>query len=446
MALNAWGRLPVAPAAQELRRSERAAPLPAVDGSLLAFGNGRSYGDVCLNSGGTLLATRGCGRFIDFRVEADGSATLACDAGVLLAEIIDVFLPRGWFLPVTPGTRFVTVGGAIANDVHGKNHHVAGSFGNHVRAFELLRSDGSRRRCAPDENAELFAATIGGLGLTGLVVSAEIALRRVDSAALTVENTRFHGLDEFFALNAAAEAAHEYAVAWIDCLARRPRGIFMAADHAPAGSVAKAPGAAKRAPFTPPLSPLNKLTLAAFNTAYYHKPLPARATTHLLPYFYPLDGILDWNRLYGKRGFYQYQCVVPTSAAGAIDEMLRAIAASGQGSLLAVLKTFGNVASPGLLSFPMPGITLALDFPERGAATAALFARLDAIVGAAGGRLYPAKDARMPAALFAAGHPRLEEFSRQLDPKFSSNFWRRVGASPQRCRPEAASAGTHGEA
>ncbi|MBK5914446.1 FAD-binding oxidoreductase [Rhodocyclus purpureus] len=433
MALNSWGLRPNAPAAQEIVRRDRQAELPQVEGTLLPFGNGRSYGDSCLNSGGTLLLTRGCDRFIDFAPIDETRARLVCDAGVLLAEIIELFLPRGWFLPVTPGTRFVTVGGAIANDVHGKNHHRAGSFGNHVRRFELLRSDGSRRICSATENANWFAATVGGLGLTGLITWAEIELRRVGSDALDVSNTRFEGLDEFWAINAAAEAQHEYAVAWIDCLARRPRGIFMAGDHVggdgtaePAASQARR---ALKAPFTPPFSPLNALTLRAFNTAYYHRPLPARARSPLLPYFYPLDGILEWNRLYGRRGFYQYQCVVPKGAEAAIDEMLAAISTSGQGSLLAVLKTFGAPEAhtpPGLLSFPLAGATLALDFPDRDEETEALFARLDAIVAAAGGRLYPAKDARMPRSLFRAGYAKVEEFARFVDPKFSSNFWRRV--------------------
>jgi FAD/FMN-containing dehydrogenase len=424
MALTSWGRLPAAPAAAEPWWAQRSAALPAGDGSLLAYGNGRSYGDVCLNSGGTLLRTRGLDRFIAFDAE---HGVLTCEAGVLLADILDVFVPRGWFLPVTPGTRFVTVGGAIANDVHGKNHHGAGTFGRHVRRFELLRSDGSRRICAPSENAEWFAATIGGLGLTGLITWAEIDLKRIAGPAVAAENTRFNGLDEFFTLNAAAEAQHEYTVAWIDCLAATPRGIFMAGDHAPSGAAASAPPSKPLSlPLTPPMSPINGLSLRAFNFAYYHRPLPAKAVMHYAPYFYPLDGILHWNRLYGRRGFYQYQCVLPPAAREALAEILRSIVGSGQGSFLAVLKTFGDVPSPGMLSFPMPGMTLALDFPNRGAATLGLFERLDAIVGTAGGRLYPAKDARMSGEFFRRGYPRLGEFSTFIDPKFASDFSRRV--------------------
>ena len=419
---TAWGRLGWPAAAAELPLLDRHGPLPAVEGSLLAFGNGRSYGDVGLNPGGTLLRMRGLDRFIAFDAE---TGELRCEAGTLLADILDLVVPRGWFLAVTPGTRFVTVGGAIANDVHGKNHHAAGSFGDHVRSFELLRSDGARLNCSREENADWFAATIGGLGLTGVITQATIRLRRIRGTAMAVRNTRYTGLDDFFALNAEAEKAHEYAVAWIDCLAKTPRGVLMAGDHAD-GDV-PAPRGAKRVPLTPPFSLINGLSLAAFNAAYYGKPWPAETRQHYLPYFYPLDAIHDWNRIYGKPGFYQYQCAVPpASARTAIGEMLDAIAASGQGSFLAVLKNFGERPAPGLLSFPMPGTTLALDFPNRGTPTLALFDRLDTIVRAAGGRLYAAKDARMRGDFFRAAYPQWQDFSRFVDPAFSSGFWRRV--------------------
>lgn len=425
MAATAWGRLGWPAAAAELACTDRHAPLPPFDGTLLPYGNGRSYGDVGLNPGGTLLKMRGIDRFIAFDAER---GELTCEAGVLLADILDLVVPHGWFLAVTPGTRFVTVGGAIANDVHGKNHHAAGSFGEHVLTFELLRSDGSRVVCSREENADWFAATIGGLGLTGVITLATIRLRQISGTAMAVKNTRFAGLDEFFALNAEAEKAHEYAVAWIDCLAMTPRGVLMAGDHAE-GNL-PAPDGAKRVPLTPPSLPfslINGLSLRAFNAAYYGKPWPAATRQHYLPYFYPLDAIHDWNRIYGKAGFYQYQCVVPPAAArAAIGEMLDAIAASGQGSFLAVLKNFGERLAPGLLSFPMPGTTLALDFPNHGTATLSLFERLDAIVRAAGGRLYAAKDARMPGDFFRAAYPQWQVFSRFVDPAFSSGFWRRV--------------------
>ena len=425
MTLTAWGNLPAHPAADERCWGERGAALPAVEGSLLPYGNGRSYGDVCLNSGATLLRTRGLDHLISFDAE---SGVLICEAGVLLADILNVFVPHGWFLPVTPGTRFVTVAGAIANDVHGKNHHQAGTFGRHVRRFELLRSDGSRRICSPSENADWFAAAIGGLGLTGMITWVEIGLKRINGPGVLVENTRFSGLDEFFALNAAAEAQHEYSVAWIDCLAATPRGILMAGDHVDSGSLPAPANKPLTFPFTPPVSAINALTLRAFNFAYFHRPLPAKTVVHYAPYFYPLDGVQHWNRLYGRQGFYQYQCVLPLAAREELREILRSIATSGQGSFLAVLKTFGDLSSPGLLSFPMQGITLALDFPNRGVPARALFDRLDAIVSAVGGRLYAAKDARMAGDFFRRSYPRFSEFSGFVDPKFSSDFWRRVNS------------------
>ncbi|MEI7612444.1 MAG: FAD-binding oxidoreductase [Betaproteobacteria bacterium] len=423
MALKSWGQLPTTPALKERWWTDRAAVLPAGEHSLLGYGNGRSYGDVGLNSTGTLLHTRGMDRFIAFD---EASGVLTCEAGVLLSEILDVFVPRGWFLPVTPGTRFVTVGGAIANDVHSKNHHGAGTFGCHVRCFELLRSDGSRRLCSAEENADWFAASIGGLGLTGLITWVEMALKPIPGVGIAVENTRFNGLDEFFALNAEAEAKHEYTVAWIDCLASRPRGIFMAGDHAPDGGFERVVKKPLGVPLTPPISLVNGLSLSAFNQAYFHRPLPTRQRVDFAPFFYPLDGVLDWNRIYGRQGFFQYQFVIPLAARDALDDIMSCIAASGQGSFLAVLKTFGDKPSPGLLSFPMPGMTLALDFPNRGAPTLALFEHLDSIVDAAGGRLYAAKDARMSGEFFRRSYPRLNDFMIYIDPKFSSDFARRV--------------------
>ena len=423
MTLRSWGQLPTAPSCDERWWSDRTKLLPDVEGTMLAYGNGRSYGDVGLNRDGMLLHTRGLDRFIAFD---ETTGVLTCEAGVLLSEILDVFVPRGWFLPVTPGTRFVTVGGAIANDVHSKNHHGAGTFGRHVRRFELLRSDGPRLVCSPAENTDWFSATIAGLGLTGLITWVEMKLKRIPGVGMDVVNTRFAGLDEFFALNAEAESKHEYTVAWIDCLASTPRGIFMAGDHLPDSGFAMNAKTPLNVPLTPPLSLINGLSLSAFNLAYYHRPLPARHVVHYAPYFYPLDGVLHWNRIYGPRGFYQYQFVMPMTAREALDEVFKCISDSGQGSFLAVLKTFGEHTSPGMLSFPMPGATLALDFPNGGRPTRALFERLDAIVNAAEGRLYAAKDARMSRDFFQRSYPRLSEFVPYIDPKFSSDFARRV--------------------
>ncbi len=395
---------------------------------MLAHGRGRSYGDVCLNSGGMILRTTGLDRFIAFD---RSSGVLRCEAGVTLQHILELCVPMGWFLAVTPGTRDVTVGGAIANDVHGKNHHWAGSFAHHVTRLELLRSSGERIVCSPDERPDLFSATVGGLGLTGLITWAEIELQPVANAFMTVQTTRFSNLETFWRLNAAAEASWPYTVAWIDCLARggqRGRGVFMAGRHAAMQQSLPAWQESRRTiPLDPPISLVNSLSLRAFNTFYWHGARDGVALSHYVPYFYPLDAIANWNRIYGRRGFFQYQCVLPpaTMRAG-VDALLQRISRSGQGSFLAVLKTFGHRPSLGMLSFPRPGATLALDFPNHGRATLRLLDDLDAVVSQAGGALYPAKDARMSSTMFRQSFAAWEQFSSFVDPAFSSDFWRRV--------------------
>jgi FAD/FMN-containing dehydrogenase len=402
---------------------------------LLPYGNGRSYGDSCQNQNGVLVDTRPLNRLISFNRE---TGVLRAESGILLDDILRLIVPSGWFLPVVPGTRFITLGGAIANDVHGKNHHRSGSFGCHVTAFELLRSTGERLTCTQEQNPDWFKASIGGLGLTGLITWAEIALKPVPSAFVDVTTTRFANLGQFFVLNEQAEAAHEYTVAWIDCLAKGQslgRGVFMAGDHAT--------GMARRAvdlmrppslsvPIDAPHALLNRFTLSTFNAAYYRFAKPGHKVSHFAPYFFPLDGIGHWNRLYGSPGFYQYQCVVPKADANVtLAALLERIANSGQGSFLAVLKGFGNLTSPGMLSFPRPGYTLALDFPNRGDKTLKLFETLDQIVDGAGGALYPAKDARMSADGFARYFPQVDRFRPYIDPRFSSDFWCRVQPQSQ---------------
>ncbi len=421
-----WGRLPQ-PAQRVLPLHSRYQALPE-EANMLPYGNGRSYGDVCRNDGGVLLATRGMDRYIAFDRD---TGVLDCEAGVLLSEIIALTLPGGWFLPVTPGTCFVTVGGAIANDVHGKNHHRAASFGNHVIELELLRSDGELLRCSPEENRDWFTATVAGLGLTGLIRRVRLQLKRVPGPWLRGDSQRFESLNEFFAMASESDRDYEYTVAWLDCAAsgrKLGRGFFIRGNHDIAD--AAAPSArALRMPVTPPISLVNRLSLSAFNRAYFHRPAAQakNALWHYRPFFYPLDGILEWNRMYGPRGFYQYQCVLPEAdAEAALNEMLRRVARSGTGSFLAVLKLFGAIPSLGMLSFARPGATLALDFPNRGAPTLALLDALDEITRSVGGAVYPAKDARMSAASFQQYFPAWQAFSRYVDPKFSSSFWRRV--------------------
>lgn len=427
---QSWGRYPQLPPAQQVSLRDRNAALPPAPTSMLPYGLGRSYGDSCQNGDGTLLLTRGLDRFIGFDRE---TGVLACESGTSFDEILRLVVPHGWFLPVVPGTRFVTMGGAIANDVHGKNHHRAGSFGRHVRRFELLRSDGQRLQCSRNENSDLFAATIGGLGLTGLVTWAEIALDRIPSPWMQVETIRFAGLDEFFALSDASSDSHDHSVAWIDCLARgrnAGRGLFSRANFVADPRAARPLDAPHLAvPFTPPIPVLGGIGARWFNSAWYHRPLRRQRRQAYAGFMFPLDGIAGWNRLYGPRGFLQHQCLIPPqNEREAMQELLRTVAASGTGSFLAVLKRFGELPSPGLLSFARPGTTLALDFPNRGAATLSLLDRLDAIVAAAGGAVYPAKDARMSGAPFRQFFPQWQAFAHHVDPGFSSSFWRRVMA------------------
>ncbi len=429
---QSWGRYPKAEQ-EAVRLDWRNDALPARLGeaSFLPFGNGRSYGDVCLNDGGKLADCRGLNRFVDF----DGdTGILRAEAGVLLAEIHALTVDRGWFLPVTPGTQYATLGGAIANDVHGKNHHRAGTFGRHVRRFELLRSDGSRLECTPVENAGLFNATIAGLGLTGIVTWAEIQLQAVPSAYIDQETIRFGKLEEFFELARESDIDFEHTVAWVDCAPSGDdlgRGLFTRGNHAKdiGSDPPKAPSRRVSFPVDPPFTLVNSWTLRAFNELYYRRQRADRVQSlqHYEPFFYPLDTINAWNRVYGSKGFLQYQCVIPEAEMeDGMREILSRIGRSGMGSFLAVLKVFGNQPSPGLLSFPMPGATLALDFANLGKRTFELLDTLDDVTRAAGGRIYAAKDARMSAADFQAAYPAWRDMLEHADPGVSSSFWRRV--------------------
>jgi FAD/FMN-containing dehydrogenase len=399
-------------------------------GKALAVGLGRSYGDSSLNPGGAVIAMSSLDRVESFDC---ATGVVRADAGVSLDTLICIGLPHGFFPPVVPGTRFITLGGAVANDVHGKNHHRAGTLGNHVRQLALRRTNGEVHVLYPGHPSGLFEATLGGLGLTGIIEWAEIALRRVPGAAIDAETIAFGSLSDFFALARESEPSHEYTVAWIDCtgLSRSlGRGIFTRGNYA-SGDVRQVRRRVPRCaiPFECPAFTLGPLTLKMFNNIYFavNKARAGKRRVDCGSFFFPLDGIAHWNRLYGRSGMYQYQCLVPPgTAADAVAELLSLIAKSGEGSILAVLKTFGDQPSLGLLSFAGPGTTLALDFRNRGQSTLALLARLDAVVHEAGGRLYPAKDGRIPAAMFAAGYPRLSEFIPHVDPGLSSAFWRRV--------------------
>ena len=431
-AVSSWGRLSAEP-----HHALSARDLPALQQTLhhrnspgVAHGMGRSYGDACLNPGGTLWLTCGLDHFIAFN---EDNGRLVCEAGVLLRDIQRLAVPRGWMLPVTPGTQLVTVGGAIANDVHGKNHHVLGSFGDHVLRLTLLRTNGETIECGPHERSDWFAATVGGVGLTGIITQAELQLRRTPGPWLDTETLAYANLDEFFQLADASEAHWEHTVSWIDCISGGGgRGVFMRGNPIVTAPRPLPTAQQRTMPLVPPVSLVNRLSLRPFNVAYYHlkKWRAGRAIAHYEAFFYPLDNLLEWNRMYGPRGFFQYQSVVPRAVGrDAIQAMLREIARSGDGSFLAVLKTFGNRQPVGMLSFAQPGVTLALDFPNHGARTHRLFERLDAIVREAQGRINLAKDARMPRELFEAGYPRLPEFLPYRDPGISSGLSRRLMGS-----------------
>ncbi|NDE35785.1 MAG: FAD-binding oxidoreductase, partial [Gammaproteobacteria bacterium] len=325
--LSSWGRLG-SHAHRQIFLNDRFAVATRIRSHLpgIAFGHGRSYGDVCLNPGGTLWKTRGLDRFISFDPL---SGLLSCEAGVLLRDIHRLVVSEGWMLPVTPGTQLVTVGGAIANDVHGKNHHRYGSFGDHVEKLRLLRTDGEMIDCGPDQRSEWFSATLGGLGLTGLITEATIQLRNIEGAWLQSETIPYQSLEHFFELADASEEEWEHTVSWIDCMDKgQGRGLFMRANHIKSGFDEPKDRPLKM-PFSPPISLINGLSLPPLNGGYYHlhRLKVKKAEVHYKPFFYPLDHVLEWNRIYGPKGFYQYQSVVPFEhGRAAIRAMLQAIA------------------------------------------------------------------------------------------------------------------------
>ncbi len=391
----------------------------------LPFGNGRSYGDSCMASSGHVLQMRNLDRFI----EVDWvRGIVKAEAGVTLEEILNLSISQGWFLPVTPGTKYVTLGGAVANDVHGKNHHIRGTFGCHVQSFSLLRSDQKSLICSPQKNIDLFNATIGGLGLTGIIEWVEIKLIPISSSLIDSMAIRFNSIDEFFDLSNELDAANEYSVAWIDC-SKVGRGVFFVGNHAKNGELKANQKAKITMPITPPFSLINRISLKFLNAAYYysHKNGRQQKIVNYDSFFYPLDGILKWNRIYGKKGFQQYQCVIPEqNSCAAIKEILNEISRAGAGSFLAVLKRCGEIRSSGLLSFPLQGISLALDFAQHDELNLKLFARLDQILRQANGRLYPAKDAHMSAQDFKNFYPNWQSLEKLRDPALISQFWSRV--------------------
>ena len=438
--LAGWGRVPEEEcrAFRPEKQRDQNALLAATESTLIARGLGRAYGDAALNAAGVVLQER----FNRFHAFDEKTGILDCEGGVSFAEIIEIFLPRGWFLPVTPGTKFVSVGGALACDIHGKNHHREGTFSNFVDSFDLLLAAGGVLHCSPEENADAFWATIGGMGLTGIITRVQFRLRRVTSAFVNVDYERVENLDQALE-RFNQDEKYEYSVAWIDCLAAGNslgRAVLMRGRDAtieqlstpmmresPFVLPAKKP---KSVPLDFPDFALNPLSIKAFNAVYYAAHPTKNAIVDFNSFFYPLDAIADWNRIYGARGFIQYQVALPfeSSRAGLI-ELLEKISSSGHASFLAVLKTFGE-ANLAPLSFPFAGHTLALDIPMTNDLPA--FVReLDDITLRHNGRVYLAKDALLSPDDFRAMYPRLSQWletKNRLDPnhKFASSLSRRL--------------------
>lgn len=425
-----------------------AAELPAaVKGAgprgALVRGLGRSYGDAAQNSGGTVMRLAGTA---NDAVIDPVARTVTVSAGVSLDELMRVIVPKGWFVPVTPGTRYVTIGGAVASDIHGKNHHVEGSFGNHVRALTLLLADGSKVVVGPDRNPELFWATVGGMGLTGAILDATFSLLPIESSLMSVDTNRIPDLDSLLAAMSEGDHRYRYSVAWIDLVAKGSqlgRSVLTRGDHAPFVQLdakhASAPLAfdPRQLATVPPIVPkpglLNHLTVAAFNEFWFRK-APVERVEELQTissFFHPLDMVGAWNRLYGSRGMLQYQFVVPFGAEETMRTVIERLAASGAASFLAVLKRCGDGnAAP--ISFPAPGWSLALDVPAASKGIGDLLHGLDRLVLDAGGRHYFAKDSHTTPDVVRAGYPRLDEWKsirRSVDPHgmWQSDLSRRLG-------------------
>src|SRR5579859_77474 len=443
--LAGWGRTdPTVAELAEPRSADEIAALvkSAPAAGVIARGLGRSYNNAAQNEGGLVLSTAGMTDVLSFD---RASGVVTCEAGVSLEQLMVRLLPAGWFVPVSPGTRQVTVAGAIAADVHGKNHHSAGSFARHVLAFDLLTADGDVRTVTPDSDPRLFWGTAGGMGLTGIILRATVQLKSVETSRLTVDTVKTADIDETMAYLASTDEDYDYTVAWTDCLAARGslgRSVITSGDFATMGEVRYRD---RRAPLefkpssligAPPVFPsglLNARTVGLLNEAWYRK-APRRRTGEIQTigqFFHPLDGIANWNRVYGPAGFRQYQYVVPFGADDVVRRSLERISALRAPSFVTVLKRFGD-GDPGMLSFPMPGWTLALDFPARTPWLSQLLGELDELVLEAGGRLYLAKDSRIPAGLVPRMYPRYEDFRAlraEVDPAgvFRSDLSTRLG-------------------
>ncbi|MDG2039823.1 MAG: FAD-binding oxidoreductase [Ilumatobacter sp.] len=447
LALTGWGRTAPSVAAlvgitaDELTEAGSLARLDVSGRGIIARGMGRSYGDPAQNGGGSVV------RLAEGSIEVDADRSVAhVGAGVSLDTLLREIIPLGWFVPVTPGTRFVTVGGAIASDIHGKNHHVDGAFGSHVRAMTLLLADGSQRSLSPSgEHADLFWATVGGMGLTGIILDASFSLLPIETRHCVVTNERVPDFHTLIEKMAASDHLYRYSVAWIDlCATGRNlgRALLSSANHASLAELREMNPKAAETPlaYAPPKLPdvpsvvpnvFNKLSIKAFNELWYRKtPKYQHHTETLTGFFHPLDMVGWWNRLYGRNGFIQYQFVVPDHALDTLRVIVEKVAAHGHASFVNVLKRFGP-ASSGYLSFPSAGWTLTIDVPSGVEGLATLLAELDVLILGVGGRHYLAKDAQLTPDVIRAGYPRLDEWKairRTVDPngRWASDLARRL--------------------
>ena len=429
---NPWNNIPKNKNSEILTFNSNSFPKFEIESNYLPRGLGRSYGDVCLNNDGSLILTSENNMITNFDHE---NGFIECESGVSINEILKIILPFGWFLPVVPGTSFVTIGGAIANDIHGKNHHKVGSFGNFVEEIDLLRSNGEVKFCSPNKNQEYFYSTIGGLGLTGLILKAKIKLIKVESSYLQTQTFRYHSLEEFFNLNEKMENHNAYTVSWVDVNFNKNniRGVYHVGNHDKEDKrIFNKSKSNKeinlRLPFPPYISLVNNFTIKILNNGYYFLNRNSNLTSqYYKKFFFPLDALRNWNKAYGRKGFYQYQFVVKKSFAyEVIEEVIKILKMYNQKPVLGVLKTFGKVKSVGMLSFPTEGVTLAIDIQNKGIKTLKMLDDLDSVITSCGGRVYPAKDSRMSYSTFLTSFQKFEKFENYIDPLFNSSFLSRM--------------------
>ncbi len=439
MKLNGWGNFPIVDSKltslssflKELSKKSDEKTETREQAKAIPRGMGRSYGDSSLSD--TVVSTLQHNCILDFD---SNNGVVTVESGVVLSELLEIIIPKGWFMPATPGTRYVTIGGMVASDVHGKNHHCDGSFGRHIKQLTLLTGDGEKLLCSSTDNSELFYATIGGMGLTGIILEITFSLLAIDTAYIRQESIRVKNIHEAMEVFEASED-WTYSVAWIDCIAKGDslgRSIIMRGEHAATSELdiqqskkplQLTPKKKRSVPFNFPSFALNPISIKLFNNLYYRK-VPAGTTKEIIDYntfFYPLDALLNWNRIYGKAGFVQYQFVLPKETSKEVmPEILKHIADAGSGSFLAVLKLFGK-EDKGLLSFPREGYTLALDFPAT-SATFTLLNKLDEIVHQAEGRIYLTKDSRLQARWMKSGYEHLSTFQKVRQQNDKNNLFR----------------------